>query len=103
MTPAKKYTGPTFVVVSQEAARQNPYPYVHVNDEGTVRELYPKERSFLETPFTPGDSGRPAIKSSYHSKNGWGSIRGFCKRDRIPTDIEILPAPGPPSSAAQED
>ena len=85
----KKYQGPVFVVVSQQAANQYPYPYVFVKEDGTVRELGPAERSFLETPFTPGDSGRPALKGSYQSKNGWGSIRGFCRRDRIPSDIEI--------------
>jgi len=90
MNSTNKYNGPTFVVVSQEAAKQSPYPYVHVNDDGTVRELRPEERSFLETPFSPGDGGRPALKSSSDSKNGWGSIRGFCRRDKIPSNVKIL-------------
>lgn len=94
MNPGKKNSGPTFVVVTPEAARQNPYPYVYVNEDGTVRELRPDERSFLETSFTPGDGGRPATKDSYNSVNGWGSIRGFCRRDRIPGDIGIQPDQG---------
>jgi hypothetical protein len=92
MSPSRKYKGPTLVVVTQEAAKQQPYPYVHVNEDGSVRELSPEERSFLETPFTPGDGGRPATKESYSSLNGWGNPRGFCRRDRIPSDIEIMPA-----------
>ncbi len=95
MSPSNKYNGPTFVIVSRQAAKQYPYPYVHVNDDGTVRELRPEERSFLETPFSPGDGGRPALKSSYDSRNGWGSIRGFCRRDKIPPSVEILEVPHP--------
>lgn len=93
MSSHRKHTSPTFVIVSQQEARQYPYPYVHVNDDGSVRELSASERSFLETPFLPGDGGRPAIKSSYDSKNGWGSIRGFCRRDKIPQHVR-LPASG---------
>lgn len=85
-------SGPTFVVVSEGEARQTPYPYVHVNDDGTVRELRTDERAFLETPFLPGDGGRPAIKTSYTSLNGWGSLRGFCRRIDIPAEIEVLAA-----------
>ena len=86
MTEPKKFT-----VVSPGEAKQNPYPYVHVNHDGSVRELSPDEKAFLETPFLPGDGGRPAIKSSYESKNGWKSIMGFCKREFIPAHLEIQP------------
>lgn len=86
-----------FVIVSQQESQQKPYPYVHVNDDGTVRELRSDERSFLETPFLPSDGGRPAIKSSYQSKNGWGTIRGFCRRSHIPSSLTILPADTSPS------
>ena len=103
MSKANKYSGPTMVVVTEEAARQNPYPYVQVNDDGTVRELRAEERSFLETRFSPGDGGRPAVKESYRSKNGWGSVRGFCRRDKIPSDIEILSAePKSPSISLEK-
>jgi hypothetical protein len=103
MDPSKKYTGPTFVVVSGREACQTPYPYVHVNQDGSVRELFAAERSFLETPFMPGDGGRPAIKSSYKSLNGWGNLRGFCRRDRIPAEIEIKPAEDPAPPTEQRD
>lgn len=78
-----------FAIVSQQAADQIPYPYVFVEDDGGVRELRPDERTFLETPFLPSDGGRPAVKKSYGSKNGWGSVRGFCPRSLIPSGTEI--------------
>jgi hypothetical protein len=84
-----------FVVVSQQAAKQHPYPYVFVHDDGTARELRPDEKTYLEEPFLPLDGGRPAIKETYTSKNGWGSIRGFCRRSLIPEELEILPAAAP--------
>ncbi|HKJ26741.1 MAG TPA: hypothetical protein VJ965_03805 [Anaerolineales bacterium] len=80
-----------FIIVSPSEAKQNPYPYVWVDVEGRVRELSLKEKEFLETPFLPGDGGRPAIKSSYDSKNGWGKVSGFCHRNKIPPNIEIQP------------
>jgi hypothetical protein len=92
MPPVNKSSQPTFVVVSQQAAKQTPYPYVHVNDDGTVRELHPAERNLLETPFLPGDGGRPAVKTSFTSRNGWGSLRGFCRRMDLPSGIEVLAA-----------
>lgn len=64
---------------------------MYVNHDGSVRELSKDERKFLETPFLAGDGGRPAIKISYTSKNGWGSISGFCKRENIPADMDIQP------------
>ncbi|HSG24638.1 MAG TPA: hypothetical protein VLA32_00855 [Anaerolineales bacterium] len=81
----------TFTVVSKSEAKQKPYPYVWVDEEGGVRELAPHEKEFLETPFIPGDGGAPATKSDYHQKNGWGNLRGFCKRLHIPEGIEIQP------------
>lgn len=96
----------TFTIVSQTEAKQVPYPYVYVNHDGSVRELRPGERTFLETPFLPGDGGRPAIKHSYSSQNGWGSIRGFCKRSNIPSTVEIQqtdPVDADPAPDAQQD
>lgn len=89
MFSSRKSSETKFTVVSQEAASQVPYPYVFVEDDGSVRELRSDEKSYLETPFLPMDSGRPAIKESYGSKNGWGSQRGFCHRSKIPQDIDI--------------
>ena len=81
----------TFTIVSKSEAKQTPYPYVWVDEEGRVRELSPNEKEFLETPFSPGDGGAPNTKSHYQQKNGWGNLRGFCQRIHIPEEIEILP------------
>jgi len=40
-----------------------PYPYVHVNADGSARELHPSERRYLETEFKGGD-GAPIAPSS---------------------------------------
>jgi hypothetical protein len=70
-----------------------PYPYVYVNDDGTVRELHQSECTYLETPFHPFDGAQPYIKSSYDKKDGRGSIGGFCLRSKIPSNADILEAP----------
>jgi hypothetical protein len=93
-----------YAIVSQTEALQNPYPYVHVNEDGTVRELHGAERSHLETLFSPYDGARPYIKNNFQDKNGWGSIEGFCHRSQIPSDRSISAAPvenpNPPMSKA---
>jgi hypothetical protein len=102
MSSNRKSAETKFTIVSQQAANQDPYLYVFVQDDGTVRELRPDERAYLETPFLPSDGARPAIKDSYTSKNGWGSQQGFCQRAKIPAGIEVL-KPEPPASPLQED
>ncbi len=80
-------------IFSETEARSVPYPYVYVNNDGTVRELHKSERADLETPFHPFDSGQPYIKSSYQKKDGRGRVCGFCRRSYIPSNIKILDAP----------
>ena len=82
-----------------------PYPYVYVNADGTARELHPAERSFLETPFHPGDGGRPYVKDHYSQKNGWGEVTGFLKRSKLPQGIQIFAAPeeNPSKPMTRED
>ncbi len=95
----KKPPETKFVVVSQEAASQHPYPYIYIEDDGSVRELNPSERLHLETPFLPMDGARPAIKAAYESKNGWGSVRGYLMRSKLPAELhsekdhQLDPAP----------
>lgn len=67
------------------------FGFVYVNQDGSVRELSPGERDYLSTKFSGGDSGRPYIKTSYESHDGWGSQSGFIARRRVPTRMEILP------------
>lgn len=80
-------------VVSQEEAKAVPYPYVHVNNDGSVRELHAEERAYLETPFHPADGGRPYVKWRYRSRDGWGELQGFCRRSKVPQNMVPLPAP----------
>jgi hypothetical protein len=67
------------------------FEYVYVNQDGSVRELSPNEREYLEKDFSPFDGARPYIKSSYESLDGWGSMSGFIPRKMVPTDIRIDP------------
>lgn len=86
-------TKPMFAVVDSAAALQKPYPYVFVNKDGSVRELHPEERKYLETPFPPFDGGRPYVKMDYESRDGWKSVEGFCLRSKIPKGLVIADAP----------
>ena len=65
--------------------------FVYVNQDGSVRELSRDEREYLSRYFLPGDSGRPYIKTSYKSQDGWGSISGFLPRKRLPRRILVEP------------
>jgi hypothetical protein len=82
-----------FVIVSSDEAKSEPYPYVYVNDDGSVRELHPSERLYLETSFSPFDGARPYTKDSYKMKDGWGSIAGYCHRAKLPVNMQIQEAP----------
>jgi hypothetical protein len=65
--------------------------YVYMNQDGTIRELSPRERDYLATDFAPFDGGRPYIKSVYHSRDGWDSLSGFMPRKLVPHGTPILP------------
>lgn len=65
------------------------FRFVYINQDGSARELMESEQIYLETEFEPGDSGRPYVKSSYESKDGWGSLSGFIERRQVPADIPI--------------
>ena len=69
------------------------YPYIYVNADGTARELHANERTWLETPFTLGDGGMPHVKDDYADRNGWGEIRGYLERCKLPDGILVQPAP----------
>jgi hypothetical protein len=70
-----------------------PYPFVFVNEDGSVRELHSAERRYLETPFEASDGARPYIKTSFDQRDGWGRLSGFCYRSLVPSDRPIAPAP----------
>jgi hypothetical protein len=77
-------------VVSPEEAAQEPYPYVYVQDDGSIRELDKSEREYLETPFFGSDTGcKPYVKSDYFQTNPDGLIRGFCHRNDLPNKVVL--------------
>jgi hypothetical protein len=79
--------------VSAEESEAQPYPYIHVNDDGSARELRRTEREHLETPFLGADGGRPYVKWRYSQRNGWGDMGGFLKRTKLPKGMIVGPAP----------
>ena len=94
-----------YSIVSATEAAQAHYPYIFVNDDGSVRELHASERQHLEQPFMGADGGRPYVKNSIDARDGWGSVKGFLQRSKIPDDRFIAPAPAdnpnPPMSKAE--
>jgi len=64
---------------------------VYVNQDGSVRELSPKEKEYLNEKFDLFDGARPYIKSSYKSLDGWGSMSGFLPRKEVPSNVVIDP------------
>lgn len=66
------------------------YKYVYVEDNGTVRELYPDEIEYLNTDFLPNDSNRPYIKAKYSALTPDNKLSGFINRRRVPKRIQII-------------
>jgi len=106
--PSKKpvIQSKAYAFVSAEEAAQDPYPYAFVNEDGTARELHATEREYLERPFIPFDGGRPYVKSAFDARDGWGSIKGFLQRSKLPFGLLVAPAPAnnphPPMSKADQ-
>ena len=65
--------------------------FAYMNQDGSVRELSPAEQKYLSKEFSGGDSGRPYIKSSHKSRDGWGSLSGFIERRKVPARTRISP------------
>lgn len=65
------------------------FPYVSVESDGSVRELYEDEIEYLSTEFDPGDGARPYIKSRYGELTPDGKIHGYIRRRRVPFWIKI--------------
>jgi len=62
-----------------------------MNQDGSVRELSPAERSYLSEEFAGSDSGRPYVKSGCETRDGWGSLSGFIERREVPAGTPISP------------
>ena len=71
---------------------------LYIEADGSARELTDAEKKYVDTDFSPVDGARPYVKSRYKQRDGWGEIKGFLHRKRLPKDIAIQPAP--PSSPA---
>ena len=67
-----------------------------------MRELSPAEQTYLSKEFSGGDSGRPYIKSSNESRDGWGSLSGFIERRKVPARIKVAPVHPDFDSRAKE-
>ena len=65
------------------------FGFVYVNQDGTARELSPREQRCLKQDFTSGDSGRPYVKFTYESRDAWGSRSGFLARLGLPRRIRV--------------
>lgn len=66
------------------------FEYVHVDYDGSVRELYEEEKKELKRKYPGGDSGRPYIKYKYEEKTPDGKISGYIPRRRVPKEIPII-------------
>lgn len=75
----------------QHSTDSDKFEYVYVNQDGSVRELSPKEKDYLNEEFPPGDGARPYIKDSHKSLDGWGSMSGFLPRGKVPSSLVINP------------
>ena len=86
-----------FLRISWETRPRRPkddgYRYIRVKEDGSVREVTPEERKYLETEFLLFDGARPYIKTRYETLNGWGSMAGFLPRRQLPKDIPIEQLP----------
>lgn len=65
------------------------FKYVHVENDGTVRELDKEEQDYLQEEFHPADGARPYIKTNYWQKTPDRKLHGFLKKNRVPWWIRI--------------
>jgi len=65
------------------------FEFVHVEEDGSVRELTREERGYLKEEFAPTDGARPYIKFRYKSKTPDNKLWGFLPRKKVPKNIEI--------------
>ena len=67
----------------------NPADYVHVEDDGTARELEADEIEYLGTAFHGADGARPYIKGGYEQLTPDNRIGGYLLRDKLPAGVRI--------------
>ncbi len=66
--------------------KNNEFPYIYVEIDGSIRELDNEEKDYLTQEFHPNDGGRPYIKSNYYQLTPDNKINGFLRRSKIPKD-----------------
>src|SRR5437763_5138126 len=63
--------------------------FIHVNEDGTVRELTGDEIKHLNTEYEVLDGARPYIKSRYKQRTPDGKIWGYLRRRKLPLGTRI--------------
>lgn len=71
--------------------KEDGFEFVHVELDGSVRELDEDEKKYLQEEFHPNDGARPYIKTSYEQLTPDNKMWGFIKRKRVPRRIKIKP------------
>lgn len=69
-----------FATINETQAKQDPYPYIYMEEDGSFRELTDDEKTYLEEKFHPADGGRPYVKFRKAEKTSDGKNSGFIKR-----------------------
>lgn len=69
--------------------KEDGFEFVHVELDGSVRELDEDEKKYLAEEFHPNDGARPYIKTSYKQLTPDNKIWGYIKRKRVPKHITI--------------
>lgn len=68
--------------------KNNKFPYIYVEIDGSIRELDNEEKDYLNQEFHPNDGGRPYIKRNYYQQTPDNKINGFLKRSKIPNKLK---------------
>ncbi len=71
--------------------KEDGFDYVHVELDGSVRELDEDEKEYLKIEFDAADGARPYIKSRYKSLTPDRKMWGYIPRRRVPQRIKIKP------------
>ena len=74
---------------TSESSGATGFPFVYVNQDGSVRELSSNEQKYLSAEYNGADGGRPYVKATFESKDGWGSLSGYLPRKLAPGQLTI--------------
>ena len=77
-----------FAVVSEDEAKETPYPYVYIEKDGSYSELNDEAKQYLEMKFHPADGARPYVKTAYKSTTANGDTSGFLDRKQLPKTVK---------------